>query len=87
MSIPPSRVDNNDQLFKNESFASIWNMLMKEEDIAVMRCIMVIVDETVVNTMNRLASIASENKKYLLRMRTRFARSNIVGVDKNLDSE
>ena len=46
-----------------------------------------IVDETVVNTMNRLASIASENKKYLLRMRTRFARSNIVGVDKNLDSE
>ena len=38
MSIPPSRVDDNDQLFKNASFASIWNMLMKEEDIAVMRC-------------------------------------------------
>ena len=41
----------------------------------------------IVNTMNRLASIASENKKYLMLMRSRFVRSNIVGVDKKLDSE
>ena len=44
-------------------------------------------NEGLVNTMNRLASIASENKKYLLLMRSRFARSNIVGVDKNLGNE
>ena len=45
------------------------------------------VNDRLVNTMNRLASIASENKKYLMLMRSRFVRSNIVGVDKNLDNE
>lgn len=62
-------------------------MLMEEEEVAVMRCTFVFVSDRLVNTMNRLASIASENKKYLMLMRSRFVRSNIVGVDKNLDNE
>ena len=33
-----SEVEDNDQLFSNESFGRIWNMLMEEEEVAVMRC-------------------------------------------------
>ena len=31
--------------------------------------------------------LASENKEYVAQMRKRFSRSNIVGVDKEVDAE
>ena len=38
LSFPSSKAEDNNQLFRNESFASTWNMLMEEEEVAVMRC-------------------------------------------------
>lgn len=37
-SFPLAKAEDNNQLFRNESFASTWNMLMEEEEVAVMRC-------------------------------------------------
>ena len=38
LSFPSSKAEDNNQLFRNESFASTWNMLKEEEEVAVIRC-------------------------------------------------